>query len=102
VGAQVADDEFDGVGDDVRDAIEGQAVAVVQRPRGVGAGQAQHHCGGFRGGLGRRTDSFHRSPDRFETFDRRLRRTVCQTSPLLVASARLSGLASALAWISRK
>ncbi len=36
VGAQVADDEFDGVGDDVRDALEGQAVAVVQRPRGVG------------------------------------------------------------------
>jgi hypothetical protein len=32
VGAQVADDEFDGMGDDVRDAFEGQAVAVVQRP----------------------------------------------------------------------
>jgi hypothetical protein len=50
--SQVADDEFDGVGDDVRDALEGEAVAVVQRPRGNGAGQAQHHRGGFRGGQG--------------------------------------------------
>ncbi len=68
VAAQVADDEFDGVGDDVRDALEGQAVAVVQRPRGVGAGQAQHHRGGFCGGLSRRSDGLHRSPDRVETF----------------------------------
>jgi hypothetical protein len=52
VGAQVADDEFDSVGDDVRDAVEGQAIrgdvgglaAIAGRRRDGSAGRRSRAC----------------------------------------------------------